>query len=63
MEPPADYDPTAVREEKVKVLRSLRPITAASVKDEVVLGQYDAYEGELGEKSEHRDLHRHEGPC
>ncbi len=52
MEPPADYAPTAVREEKVKVLRSLRPMAADSVKDEVVLGQYDAYEGELGEKSD-----------
>ncbi|MBB3763152.1 glucose-6-phosphate dehydrogenase [Sphingomicrobium lutaoense] len=52
MEPPADYDPVAVREEKVKVLRSLRPMTKVGVRDELVLGQYDAYAGELGEPSD-----------
>ena len=31
MEPPSDFDATAVRDEKVKVLRALRPITAADV--------------------------------
>ena len=31
MEPPTDFDATAVRDEKVKVLRALRPITAADV--------------------------------
>ena len=31
MEPPADFNATAVRDEKVKVLRALRPITAADV--------------------------------
>src|SRR4029453_824808 len=29
MEPPTDFDATAVRDEKVKVLRALRPITTA----------------------------------
>ena len=29
MEPPSDFNATAVRDEKVKVLRALRPITAA----------------------------------
>src|SRR5690348_7528827 len=36
MEPPANYDPTAVRDEKVKVLRALRPLMPG----ESVTGQY-----------------------
>jgi glucose-6-phosphate 1-dehydrogenase len=62
MEPPTDFDPTAVRDEKVKVLRSLHPIDAASVGDAMVTGQYEAgvidgaavpgYDGELGRDSQ-----------
>lgn len=58
MEPPANYDSTAVRDEKVKVLRSLRPVGP----DETVTGQYRAgaiagkpvpgYDEELGKPSE-----------
>jgi glucose-6-phosphate 1-dehydrogenase len=40
MEPPADFDATSIRDEKVKVLRSLRPIREADVPDHVVTGQY-----------------------
>ncbi|MEO7278264.1 MAG: glucose-6-phosphate dehydrogenase [Sphingomicrobium sp.] len=40
MEPPADFDATAVRDEKVKVLRALRPITSADVEANTVIGQY-----------------------
>ena len=40
MEPPTNFDATAVRDEKVKVLRSLRPITAADVEAHTVTGQY-----------------------
>jgi glucose-6-phosphate 1-dehydrogenase len=40
MEPPTDFDATAVRDEKVKVLRALRPITAADVEANTVTGQY-----------------------
>jgi glucose-6-phosphate 1-dehydrogenase len=58
MEPPTSFDSTAVRDEKVKVLRSLRP-----VKDgETVTGQYRAgaiegkavpgYDDELGKESD-----------
>ncbi|QIK96750.1 glucose-6-phosphate dehydrogenase [Sphingomonas sp. HDW15A] len=43
MEPPSSFDATAVRDEKVKVLRSLRPITC----DDSVLGQYEGYDAEL----------------
>jgi glucose-6-phosphate 1-dehydrogenase len=42
MEPPARFDPTSVRDEKVKVLRSLRPIDRASVEAHSVRGQYTA---------------------
>jgi glucose-6-phosphate 1-dehydrogenase len=40
MEPPSDLDPDSVRNEKVKVLRSLRPISTADVRDQVIRGQY-----------------------
>jgi glucose-6-phosphate 1-dehydrogenase len=62
MEPPSSFDATAVRDEKVKVLRSLRPITAARVTTHVVTGQYGsgavggnpvpAYAEELGRASQ-----------
>ena len=40
MEPPSDFNATAVRDEKVKVLRALRPITAADAEATSVTGQY-----------------------
>jgi len=43
MEPPSSFDATAVRDEKVKVLRSLRAISC----DESVRGQYQGYDAEL----------------
>jgi glucose-6-phosphate 1-dehydrogenase len=61
MEPPARLDSTAVRDEKVKVLRSLRPMHADSVKTHSVRGQYTpgavqgqivtGYADELGQAS------------
>jgi glucose-6-phosphate 1-dehydrogenase len=42
MEPPSDMNPESVRNEKVKVLRSLRPFTRAEVQKESVRGQYTA---------------------
>jgi glucose-6-phosphate 1-dehydrogenase len=42
MEPPNLFEPGEVRNEKTKVLRSLRPITAASVTAHTVRGQYAA---------------------
>lgn len=57
MEPPTSFDATAVRDEKVKVLRALRPIYA----NQTVTGQYRAgaiageavpgYDDELGKPS------------
>jgi glucose-6-phosphate 1-dehydrogenase len=40
MEPPGDFNATAVRDEKVKVLRALRLITAKDVEQTTVTGQY-----------------------
>ncbi len=42
MEPPVSLDPDAVRDEKLKVLRSLRPMTEADVARDTVRGQYTA---------------------
>jgi len=46
MEPPPALDAEAVRDEKVKVLRALRPIPPACAAEGVVRGQYAA--GEVG---------------
>ncbi|MES2339028.1 MAG: glucose-6-phosphate dehydrogenase [Pseudomonadota bacterium] len=48
MEPPARFDGTSIRDEKVKVLRSLRRIAPADVPHMTVTGQYGA--GAVGEK-------------
>ena len=40
MEPPSDFNSTAVRDEKVKVLRALRPIAGEDVEQTTVTGQY-----------------------
>ena len=42
MEPPASSDADAMRDEKLKVLRALRPITGAAVLAKTVRGQYRA---------------------
>lgn len=62
MEPPSHLDPDSVRNEKVKVLRSLRPIMAEDAERVTVRGQYTAgqvngrpvesYEAERGQKSD-----------
>jgi len=40
MEPPAQFEAEAVRDEKVKILRALKPITGQDVQDKTVRGQY-----------------------
>lgn len=62
MEPPSDMQPDSVRNEKVKVLRSLRPISRTDVQMTSVRGQYTAgvvggaaaesYEAERGRPSD-----------
>ncbi|MBM3163659.1 MAG: glucose-6-phosphate dehydrogenase [Chlorobi bacterium] len=46
MEPPVDLSADAVRDEKAKVLRSIRLVTHDTVDREVVAGQYDGYRRE-----------------
>jgi glucose-6-phosphate 1-dehydrogenase len=48
MEPPSSSDADAIRDEKLKVLRSLRPYSAENVGRDVVRGQYRA--GTIGGK-------------
>ncbi|WP_411820596.1 glucose-6-phosphate dehydrogenase [Hyphococcus formosus] len=62
MEPPLDLDPDTVRDEKIKVMRALRPITEKNVRETTVRGQYHrgasngaavpGYAEELGEDSD-----------
>ena len=49
MEPPATMEAEAVRDEKVKVLQSLKPILGADIQENVVRGQYEqgTSEGEM----------------
>ncbi len=46
MEPPASFDANAIRDEKVKALRSVRPLDSAELGRVVVRGQYTR--GEIG---------------
>lgn len=48
MEPPVSAEPDAIRDEKMKVLNSLRKFTEADVAEKVVFGQYK--EGQMGGK-------------
>jgi len=42
MEPPADLSADSIRDEKLKVLKALRPIDRTNVKEKTVRGQYTA---------------------
>jgi glucose-6-phosphate 1-dehydrogenase len=65
MEPPTSLDADAVRDEKLKVLKSIVPITAETMADTTVRGQYRAgassggpvrgYLEELGDNSSHTE--------
>lgn len=46
MEPPVNLSPDAIRDEKIKVLRSIRPFTSEEVRKNVIRGQYGP--GSLG---------------
>ncbi len=48
MEPPVDLSADAVRDEKSKVLRSIRLFSPQSAPTSVVLGQYEGYRSEKG---------------
>jgi glucose-6-phosphate 1-dehydrogenase len=49
VEPPASFDATAVRNEKLKVLQSIRPFNLEMVAQSVVRGQYSP--GKFGDKA------------
>jgi len=42
MEPPASFQPDHIRDEKVKLLRSIRPFDRRSIETDIVRGQYSA---------------------
>ena len=48
MEQPVSFQADDIRDEKVKVLRSLKPLLGDGVRKDVVLGQYDGYRTEKG---------------
>src|SRR5262249_31946363 len=48
MEPPASFEPEAIRDEKVKVLRSLPMMSRNEVENSTVRGQYRGYRAEEG---------------
>jgi glucose-6-phosphate 1-dehydrogenase len=48
MEPPASFDAESIREEKVKVLRSLAPMSVKEVATSTVRGQCNGYRTEPG---------------
>lgn len=48
MEPPAKYESTMVRDEKVKVLHSVRKMTGGDFANQTVRGQYEGYLQEEG---------------
>jgi len=48
MEPPASFDPEALRDERQKVLQAVRPIPLAEAAQHTVHGQYDGYRREEG---------------
>ena len=50
MEPPASLDANSIRDEKVKAIRSIRPITREEVPHATVRGQYAGYRTEEGVK-------------
>jgi glucose-6-phosphate 1-dehydrogenase len=52
MEIPGTFEPSAVREEKLKVLQALTPIRGVDVDRHVVKGQYAGFTEELGRASD-----------
>ena len=55
MEPPASDDANALRDEKLKVLRALRPITNGEVAKETVRGQYRGVSSETASVASYQD--------
>ncbi|NGX56563.1 MAG: Glucose-6-phosphate 1-dehydrogenase [Candidatus Anoxychlamydiales bacterium] len=41
MEPPANFEAESIRSERIKVLKSIKPLKTENIYDNIVLGQYD----------------------
>ncbi|MBI4785508.1 MAG: glucose-6-phosphate dehydrogenase [Chloroflexi bacterium] len=54
MEPPVSFDSNAVHDEKVKVLRAIRPFTPERIERDIVRGQYGRGKSMLGYREEPR---------
>lgn len=54
MEKPKDQSPNAIRDEKVKVLKHLKPLSQKEVKENVVRGQYGPSDTQIAYRSEDR---------
>ena len=48
MEPPASFDADAVRDEKVKTMKAVRPLTLTEISSQTVRAQYDGYRAAEG---------------
>jgi len=48
MEPPFSLDADVIRDEKLEILQSLRPLAGEAIDANVVRAQYDGYRGEAG---------------
>ncbi len=46
MEPPISFDADAIRDEKAKIFRALRPLEGETMDENIVLGQYKGYREE-----------------
>jgi glucose-6-phosphate 1-dehydrogenase len=55
MEPPSLFEADRVRDERIKVFRSLRPFPVDQLEDHLILGQYAAGKGPQGEVPAYRD--------
>jgi glucose-6-phosphate 1-dehydrogenase len=54
MEPTSAYNADATRDEKIKVIRAIRPITASDAREQTVIGQYRGYLQEVNVPEESR---------
>lgn len=52
MEEPYNLTPDLIRDEKVRILKALRPFSRESIKANLVRGQYRGYQKEIGKKSQ-----------
>jgi glucose-6-phosphate 1-dehydrogenase len=54
MEPPSSFDPEALRDERAKLLRAIRPFRPEDILQDTVRAQYEGYRSEPGVASDSR---------